>query len=122
MSYPPLPTIVTVRSQQYCDSASISFDEVCPLLRELIRIRPEVRNAHDLAVIAQLKEAETWLRSAIGGRELDPTSGVLALAHDPNDPQMPIARETLDVEPDVVGRTADPLSRLGPLVYDVIGK
>jgi hypothetical protein len=36
---------------------------------------------------------------------------VLALSHDPNDPQVPITLETLGVEPDVVGRAADPLSR-----------
>src|SRR6266851_4586723 len=76
---------------------SVSLDEVLPTRRQLVRVWPEVRYPNDLVGIVQIEEAKAWLSSAVRIGEIDPACRVLSIPHGPNDSEMPVSFETLNV-------------------------
>src|SRR6266705_31546 len=79
---------------------SVAFDQMSAAVGQLVRVRPEVGDPGDQAVVAELEEAQAGL-GALRPAELDPARGVPARTDDPLDRDVPVVVEALPVEPEV---------------------
>src|SRR6266702_2603505 len=79
---------------------SVAFDQMSAAVGQLVRVRPEVGDPGDQAVVAELEEAQAGL-GALRPAELDPARGVPARTDDPLDRDVPGVVEALPVEPEV---------------------
>jgi hypothetical protein len=66
---------------------------VCSVCGQLVRIRPEVSDLNNFAVVVKLEEAQPGLARAIGIRELDPAGRVQPVTDNADDQQAPVTRK-----------------------------
>jgi hypothetical protein len=104
------------------ESQSVVLDEVGTTGGDLVWIRPEVGDAADQAVRVDVEKAQPRLGRMVSAGELDPACRLLLLSDDTNDADMPVARETLVVEPHIGLLAADPLAALRRFVHHLRGE
>jgi hypothetical protein len=92
------------------------------LCRQVVRVWPKIGDSRNPIVVIQLEETEARLPGAVRVGEINPARCAPMLTNNPNDVQMPISWEALDVEPHVSGTPSDPFASLRSLINDVFGE